>query len=243
MSVRAIWRRLQKHNFSLKSLKIKENDPKYFLCTPAHDNAEREQFVIWSSTAACQTLEEISICNSYLCASKELFQKGPMRPMAILNFDRLKSIRIEMDAQFWEKHMNTICSTYYPPANSNWNLRPPGRRPPPRFSLIDNTPNLENLSIEYNFNLIRSQRWVSTGPQRPDGRELRIQETFDLFGEASLKRKLQLIIVYLGYHSIYLIIAKINFLFQRRFSTFHPSKARSVLKPRRNCRGGRLARC
>ena len=184
MSVRAIWRRLRNCKFSLESLKIKENDPEWHTGWDTFSTGEREKFVIWSSTSACQTLKEISVYNSYVCAPMGLFQTGPMRPLAILNFDRLKSIRIEMNATFWEIQLITICINY-DDANPNWNLRPSWLDR--RFSLIDNAPNLENLSIEYTF-YTQFLGYKFT--------------TFGLFREASLKRKLQLIIVYLGNHSI-----------------------------------------
>ena len=118
---------------------------------------------------------------------------GPMRPLAILNFDRLKSIRIEMDASFWELQMIKICPNNY--GDENPSLIDLLDYLPPRFSLIDNAPNLENLSIEYNFNEI-----IFDNAARDIAQLILIES--DLIGEFNSKQQLQLIIVYLGNHSI-----------------------------------------
>ena len=183
-------------------MKIEENPQWLF---SGWENGEREKFVIWSSTSACQTLEEICICNSYVCASKELFQKGPMRPLAMLHFAQLKSLRIEMNAKFWEEQMSTICYIFDDPL-ALWERR----TLPPRFSLIDNAPNLENLSITYHFNQTRSMRSVSN--RSSSGFVFSHSVYFDLFEEASSKQKLQLIIVYLGNDSLSLA-DQTNFLY------------------------------
>ena len=140
----------------MKSLKIKENDPEWQNGRKTEwdtfSHGEREKFSIWSSTSACETLEEICVCNSYVCAAMKLYRWGPMRPLEMKNFARLKSIRIEMYSEFWEEQMSKIC--YTPDSNESlWT----NRRPSHRVSLIGSAPNLENLSIKYKFNQTRSQ--------------------------------------------------------------------------------------
>ena len=148
----AIFQRLQTHNFTLSSFKIKDN-------TQEWTYTKQQKCAIWSSSSAFQTLEEIHVCNSHvLCSPEDFFQVRPMRNPGIQNqrmmhFARLKSVHIVMDAMFWEKQMSVICFSVVGAEHLRTN-----QRPLRRVSLIDNAPNLKNLSIEYNFNRFRYLR-------------------------------------------------------------------------------------